>query len=824
MKKPFSFFLILFLGVLSITEIQAQDSNLVQDAVKQMRKFFTYFPQEKVYIHLDRNVYYTGDDIWFKAYLTDGSLHLPDTLSRILYVDLLDQKGKLISTKKLIVDNGFSQGDFKIDKSLISGHYQVKAYTNWMRNFNPGYFFTENIEIFNLNKEVAPQPTLASMETDLQFFPEGGYLVEGLPCRIAFKVTDQYGKGLEVSGTIKDQTGNEVTPFNTIHNGMGAFMLLAQPGVTYVAEYEVNGEIQKTALPSAFEEGYNLLVNNSSDEHLTVILKAKATDLTKTKYADGVILSQMRGIVNFMAKADLSSGSMVYRIPKKEFPNGIAQITFIDGEGVPQCERIFFVDHGREAVLKVVTDKRNYSTRELVEVELELEDANGKSINGNLSLSVSSLPYLLPNHQHKTIRTSLLLTSDLKGHIEDPEFYFSDTENASRALDMLMLTQGYRRFEWKKILKDEMPETSYFLEQGLYIGGKVFKANGDPAANSRVTLFIKGDQQPGIKVATTDQEGNFGFAGLNLYGRQTLSLQAERKNFDIRLDSAANLAKNLVFPTQGEGKIENVAMLKNELVKYAFKVAESEENLEEKVLEDVTVEAEAINQSPGAIYQIPDATINLEKKEGNFPNLFEAIRGAASGMQVIREADGSYNIKIRGGSLSLQVENEAAQNPLYLLDGVYVDQQTLLEIDINDVSKIDLLTSPGNRSLFGSRGANGVIAVYTKRGANIQEDPVATEVTSTEKGTVNLQFQGFSRTRTYYSPKYDQRNQSSESNNDGKDYRATVFWEPEINLNSKGKATISFYTSDEINQFQGIVNGLTYDGKPVNGSFSYTTE
>lgn len=241
------------------------DSRMAQ-LIARANSYYLQFPQEKVYLHLDRSSYWASDDIWFKAYLKDSP-----TQNCNLYVELLNSSGTIVAKKKYWAQNGLAYGDFHLSDTISTGIYQVRAYTNWMRNFDDRWFFRKDLVIWSLKDQKINQDKrqLRENKIDIQFFPEGGTFVAGLKSKMGFKAADQNGKGLDVEGRIVDDLDNVVAEFKSDFKGLGNFILQPREGRKYEAQVVVAGQIEMSVnLPSAQAEGVVMEVNSHENSQL----------------------------------------------------------------------------------------------------------------------------------------------------------------------------------------------------------------------------------------------------------------------------------------------------------------------------------------------------------------------------------------------------------------------------------------------------------------------------------------------------------------------------------------------------------------------------
>ncbi|MBS1504289.1 MAG: hypothetical protein JST32_19630, partial [Bacteroidetes bacterium] len=506
---------------------QNDSTSFLTKAFTALDDFSARNPVEKVYLQLDRSYYTPGDTVWFKAYVTAGGEHVPSGISNVLNVELVSEKNSVEQLIRSPLTGGLSWGDISLPDTLVSGNYRIVAYTNWMRNAGAEYFFDRPIRVGAVqvprpdplpvilagNRMTKKQAEALLDKTDIQFFPESGSLVNGIRSKVAFKAMED-GSGREVSGIITDDSNSQITSFKSSHLGMGIFYLTPEKGKTYKASlFFADGTQCLTGLPAATDKGFVMNINNTDSVNVRVTVTASQAILNDPRQYGGInLVAQAGGKVYYTAKSKVSAQPLVAIIPKSKFPAGIVQFTLFSADGEPLNERIAFIEPRDQLRLSLSPDqKTGYSSRQKVKIGLNAIDSSRKPITGSFSVSVVNESVLSDNAETEpTIFSYLLLTSDLKGYIENPGYYFGDSDKAKSDLDILMLTQGYRRFEWKKILNGEQQPVKHLPEKTLSIYGHVTTPGGKPVAKAKVSLL---SSQGGFMMldTVTDQNGRFVF-------------------------------------------------------------------------------------------------------------------------------------------------------------------------------------------------------------------------------------------------------------------------------------------------------------------------
>ena len=513
-------------------DIKSDTANLLNIS-RAIDREGTERPVEKVYLHIDKPSYSPGDTIWYKAYLTIGPDHKLSTLSNVLYCELIDSKDSVIQRSILHVKNGVSWGNLTLSKHYKNGIYHLRAYTNWMRNHSSEFFYNRRFFVGPINPPLVKN--YIYVQPDVQFFPEGGELVNGLRCRVAFKAIDRNGYGTELSGKIIDKNGDEITTFNTQHLGMGKFAFTPEKGNNYIAKINSGNHVFFVKIPKIHDDGFNLNINNSSPDSLAIRVTASKNSLAAFRQTSLYILAQSEGRVYYGTTFSLEAGSNIALINKSRFPAGIVQFTLFSSVGEPLNERIVFVNKQDSLIIKAPILKPAYGQREHMNFDIKVSNPQGFPVVGNFSVSVINEDLISKTEvEEPNIITSLLFNSALKGHIEHPDYYFSNDPEAEGNLDLLMLTQGYRKLNWKYIISTKnIPLPQFQPEKSLQVSG-ILKTNNDQAVVNGTVQLITNDEKLRL-LTTTDKAGNFKFSGLDLPEKSKITIFGTQENGDDKV-------------------------------------------------------------------------------------------------------------------------------------------------------------------------------------------------------------------------------------------------------------------------------------------------
>tara|TARA_R110002072_G_scaffold303043_2_gene491840 strand:+ start:655 stop:3087 length:2433 start_codon:yes stop_codon:yes gene_type:complete len=780
--------------------------NPLEQIIAGFKRYITELPREKVYIHIDRDDYAAGETIWLKAYLTAGPYHEASLLSNTIYVELINSSGEVIQQHQLFSPEGFAAGQLELDESLPTGNYLIRSYTNWMRNADEAYFFHKQVKIWN--EKTQSQEQLTQGNLDIQFFPEGGSLVEGIMSKVVFKAIGTDGLGKFVKGIILD--GEKViAEFESNQLGMGVFALLPEKGKQYKALIETNG--QEVILPSPLESGIVMSVTNSPKSS-DILIKIQATENSTLQAV--YLLVQTRGIVCASSQADLSKKIIFVRIPKAEFPSGIAQITALDETGNPLAERLVFIDHQDQMTITASMDKSVYKPRERVQIDIEAKDKEGNPVAANMSLSVFDGSQVALNENKETIQSNLLLSSELKGHIESPGYYFNLTnQNREKDLDILMLTQGWRKFTIKQALSGNALDPIYRVERGLSIRGVLTDSKNNQPLEEGTVSYLSLFPIAESKTATSNSTGEFEIHDLIFFDSTKVILQGNsrnRKSATISIDRSyhsPSLAYHIPSTPIRPGDLEQSFITKateRTAIEKAFDFDNSELALEGVEVKGKRIDAPSpisSNYGAGTVQMQVAGNIGLENQQ----HPLDLVKGRVAGVQITGYGPSS-KILIQGvGSINSSME------PLIMLNDFPIKLESLQTLPVHEIQNYTVWKGP-DTAIFGARGANGVIGFYTKK-------EIGDAIAASEKDE-RLQVIGYQIAKEFYSPKYPLQ----ELNQAKPDRRVTLFWTPNIQTDSSGKASVSFYNSDAENVIYGEIEGISSGGKPGILRFSYTIE
>ena len=841
MRKPYQEPIVCLFGILLLLSFQIpnQENQLLQNIIDELIIYSQNGGAEKTYLHTDKDFYTNGETIWFKTYLVDGITHKASSKSTVVYVELLDVKDSIVEQRKLYVDAIGASGDIQIGDKITPGDYYLRSYTKFMLNNKEHMFFEKKIPILvqKIESDVNLENPLGSdlsahitndekhnpsvLRPIIRFFPEGGQMVEGLSGVLGIEVTDAKGNGVALLGDIKDMTGEAVSHFESSDFGLGKTHFMPSPNKQYYASIMIDGREQKFALPEAISKGYVLSVKNRDD---TILVQVKSS--TNDGVKGTLLIGHLRGNLIFKRIGqEVDEDSYAVKLFTKELLDGVAQFTLFTPNGEPVCERLVFVDNPKNDLkLSVLSASKSYGLREKVSMDVALTDTKGTPLKGNFSMGVvTQNNYQGDNAMAANIKSWLLLDSDLGGTVQEAGYFFKDdSKERKHLLDALMLTHGWRRFVWNDILSEKGSKTFNFpAEKGIMITGRTTAFNNqDKPKKTLATLSILGEEIIHSQ-KSTNKQGEFSFGPFVYVDSITGIVQAAdtlrkrnsmQKHVSVFMDSpwpkidVKNMERKRV---RRQTIVDHQEYLKES---YREKIIDFQYNPKVTQLEEVVVKeyrktrTQIINEAMDSdiTFTSPSNRVYIDSILGSKAfSALDLLRRVA-GVQVF----GSYpfeSVQIRGvGSIN------ASNGPLFLVDGFAVDPEVAQTMRASEVMFIDVVKGP-DAALWGSRGANGVVAIYTDRGFRFDDRPEE-EV----PGITNFKLPGFHKVREFYSPNYIIPQGAHEK----PDYRTTLFWEPNIELDENGKSSIRFHTGDNTGKYVVKIEGITNDGRPIHGIYN----
>jgi len=780
-------------------QLEAALKNVVSNAENN--------PTENVFIQLNKPWYSRADTMWFKVYTVIGQTHQLSALSSTVNVELIAiGDTAAIGSIKLKLVSGMASGDFTLPNSIKPGIYHLRAYTDWMKS-RQQTIYDRTVHVGGLAPETAimNSKSTGNPVSDVQFFPEGGTLVTGLRSKVAFKATKPDGTPEHVKGYIADgTTGDTIAFINSGHAGMGAFALSPQSGKSYNAYVETDDGRRITAtLPTTLPSGYSFTVNNTGADSINVTIQANSALQRSAPAEVFYLVAQSSGKIGFVASGKAGEGVCKIRIPKDRFPSGIVRLTLFSSAGEPLNERVAYIDRADKMHLDVQSGKDVYTTGEKISININnKEKANATALSAAV-INESILP--ADENNEATIFTDLLLSPELRGNVYDPGYYFAHNDDQTRAdLDLLMLTQGFRKLDWKKM--DDAANGAN-VSYGFTISGRVTTKN-KPAVRARIVLLIP--ETVFALDTLTDADGRFSFTNLDLQGKTRIVIKAsseKTKNLDVSIDKpeaaqklamrASNevISDNKALAAMKQSYLDDELAIKNSKL---LKEVEVKANNSKKKAPDLSFSANL--NGPGHADQVitGETLSNM-----GCVTLAQCLQSKLAFVKVNVGPPASVTDMSRGIKLS-------GNGPM----AIYIDgtRGSLDEINPNDVYSVEALTSAVYKSIYGTDAANGLLLITTKRGTTSYEHGDDFKL----PGIANFIYDGYYKTRTFYQPKYDINSAASVQ-------QAAIYWKPDILTGNDGKAILEYNNLGKGN-YRVVIEGIDATGKLGRMVYRYKVE
>ena len=776
----------------------------------RFRRQLEVFPQEKIYVHTDRSSYQSGDTIWLRAHLVDASTHQSTTQSRYVYVELIDVDSKVLKRIKLRPDkNSVYHGYLPIHGEQPQGYYTLRAYTRFMENLPESYFFHSDIAIsnphgrktsaeeINEDKKRKKKDTLSYRPPfHVSFFPEGGYLPTGVRWRVAFKAVGEDGWSEEVYGAVVESvTGDTVATLSSAHRGMGQFMMTAEKGKRYVARVlNHKNRYLEFELPQA-EDDVPMLAAYWVKNRLGVTLSHPNREGLR-------LVMHTRGQVFY--NEQWNPASPILFVNKQQLPGGVIQLLLIDDADNVLSERLIFNRSEEELKTTLTTDKTEYGRRERVNVETLLD----RMVEDSLQLGNFSASVCLSEDEGTTaapdINTYLLLTSEVKGNIELAETYFKENDKKSeQQLDLLMLTQGWRRYDIYKIASGKLKQPQSAREIGQEIQGQVVRElSGRPFNGAPILLTIP--KYRFYEEKKTDSLGRFSFTHLEFPDSTKYILRGlshKNKSHDV-----LTKIKEEVFP-----KIYKPALIRTLLMRPAIK-----KELEINVLSDSTIRLIELGEVKVTAtiprYRVSENGFIPRSCTSTFDEKYYLKKQCYDIVDLLNvtpyvDCNGVY-ITVRN-SAAFNGRGKVYARPVILINDERCYDSDVLNLHPEDIEEVSVV-----RRTFASIyrfEASTMLVIYTKPGVKILSRFAKVNI----QGHIPL---GYQVPVEFYSPKYVAQVKG------GNDERRTLHWEPCVGVSQAGKGGFSFYTGDRKGEYIVVVQGVTVDGEIIHAKQKFTVK
>jgi hypothetical protein len=774
----------LVFALLSLSAFSSNNALLVDDHQSKV----TPLLKEKIYIHFDKTFYEQGENIWYKIYLVDAINHTPETLSKVVYVDLISPNHNIIESKTIKISQGIGKGDFKLTTALPNGAYTVRAYTNFMRNFDDSYFFTKKILVNTLESNSSFNADY--VKPSIRFFPEGGNMISNFLNRIVVKVKGALKNEAVLTGEVLDDSNNKILQFETSKFGLGSFQFIPQKGRTYIAIIDHNGEKYTYPLPQVIDYGATIRIDKTYHGYRVSVYSSLANGTN-----DFELIGKQKGDIVCRAKLNSKNSEVAIDLLKSDLMPGVIQFQLLNKNDTVLSEELAFIDtNNLDEKVTVVPSKKTYGNNEQVELAINFDPLLEEDLQANISISVTEVNPIISNAPDLDITSHLLLNSEIRDNIEQFGYYFSNDSIRKGNKHQMLIAQEGNQYLFNDTIKDHGNTSAFFPESGFKLSGVVKEKSSEKFVKANVAISYKNDKELGYDETITDSLGRFSFNNLDFDDRTFVALKAKSlksknygNHFTIELDSASkaqyeykkNPANNSIVL---ESKIEHdrnteFAPEDGEIKLDAVKIAAEKKRLDRFA-----------KKRKASLYRKASHTLDFKDLRVSLlvRNPIQALQGMFPGVQVLGD-----KILIRGGRNPLS-ENTGNDEPLYLFNGVPADRYTIESIPIQDIDFIDVLKGP-RTVIYGLAAGNGVVAVYTLNGSEQADEE------NDRNGSISFYHPGYYQARTF---------------NPNENNSSTLYWNPDIKINSSENTKITFNSANKSATYKVLLEGITSNGMP----------
>ncbi|HVW12400.1 MAG TPA: carboxypeptidase-like regulatory domain-containing protein [Mucilaginibacter sp.] len=668
-------------------------------------------------------------------------------------------------------------------------------------------------------KAVIPVPLNRPENTDVQFMPEGGELIAGLPAHIGFKAIGYDGRGINVSGTITDKEQKTVAVFNSVHNGMGSFVMDVRSGESYMAKVELpDGAIKNYTVPAVKTSGTILQVKNQMQGDSLNVIAAVTDDIAQSN-RNYFLIGKARGIICYAAVVSFTKENSVFlhKIAKNLFPSGITHFILMTTSGQPLNERLVYIDHRDGLNIRLKANKPSYVPHDSVALQLNVTDASGKPVAANFSLAITDDGQLKNDSLNSdNIITRMLLTGDLKGYIEMPGYYTGKGIRIWQALDDLLLTQGWTSYQ----PEGDQPEIRYPAEREFTVTGKVTNVFGKPLKKTDVLLFSK---SPAILMdTTTDNEGRFIFDRFPKVDAPVFIVRAVNRNgksFNVNVD--VDEIKPPIFmapplPAIIPWYVNSDTTLLNYIRTEATTTQQQYLSKNGHMLREVKITGQKIVKGSQNLNGPGNADVILDEKDlekaqkKNWLQLLEENVKDFREMELPPRYPRWYYLHFKA--------------VFFIIDGIFFTDvypsfdfltlKTYLQSHTaEDIKGLEVMSSDAYAAKYSSRffprsslGNFAFVEITTRAGHG--------PIIDNTPGMYLYKPLPISYPKQFYKPKYTVKDTTAHL----PDLRSTIDWEPNVVTDENGEAKIWFYTADKPSTYTVII-----EGADMHGSLGYKT-
>lgn len=812
-------FLLLNLSVLVGQNLESP----IEDTKEKLESYFQ-LPREQLYMHLNKSTFIKGETLWFKTYAYDLQNKKPSLATTNIEVGIYDGSGTLVKKQLFYAQGGQAIGQLELDSLFNSGTYFVRTTTHWLQNFKEDHDAVMPIRIVDFNNTDI-QKEAGDPAFDLQFMPEGGHLVEGVENKVGFVLKDRHGKGVAFQkGMVYDRNGKLITTFKSNVFGLGSFLLNTVPNMEYRAEVPLDdGTLLQIPLPLAKKEGVVLRLVNRSYKDRYLQLRTNTITYAKIKDQPLYMMYHQDGKNNLAQLAFGDTQVLDLKIDTNKLWPGMNTLTILDAKGRPIAERLLFNRRGLKLTQTEISELRSEQKGDSISFYFSLKDpttVNLQEEDFNLSVSVLPEETYAYNFQDN-IQYSFLIKPYIKGYMENPHYYFNElSQKKDFDLDLLLLTQGWSRYDWDTIFSDP-PKPKFEFQQGISLRSTVQKeafaqksrkGSRSRTKNKEVQLYVHPTANQIAAIATIG-ESNTVFVN-NLFFAQGDTLK-----YSI-VDPTGKLFKSMaqleIRPRLLEDSLAIPEFMDplghQQPIALDFSEAELTAYRKRLIsLREVVVTKDREPRKNGSFNPVPlsaseESQIDVDVVR-TFPLLIDLIRFKG------------FNVAVNALNFSLSITSRLPNSfnsggqPIVFLDGVRIEDINFLATLRTDEFET-VYANPRDIS-YGLRGANGAIRLTSRRTA-LDYRKLSYDNSVQNYREVPLDF-SFTTSKTYYNPVYSGYDTAFF------DTYGTIHWQPEITVAPNGSfsVTTSFIPGKKYNFY---FEGLSATGKLLTKRFTLEPE
>lgn len=831
--------------------------------VRHVMGFNRTMPQEKVYLHFDNTGYFEGETIWFKAYVTRADNSRPTDLSKVLYVELLTPTGDVIQTKKYHIDEqGQAHGDLSVDSILGTGFYEVRAYTRYMTNWGTNAVFSRVFPIFEKpetegdysnptiekrlyqdrnpnnrhpNDSIYTKAVAEGIYTNheaktisAQFYPEGGHLVQGKNCRVAMLAVNDNGRPYQGEGFVVNPQGDVLAVVETDTLGRGVFTIVPDEQPLTLKMQNSSGKEQTFPLSLALQEGCALNLNVVDDDALATLQCSNGVCGTLIGY------TLMNNGNIYFCDTTTASPLIEVELNRQQLKEGVNQLTIFNDAGQVLAERLFFICPTPCATDSIIFTSDQTSLKPCGKVSIDVQTLP------NATFSFSAMDaQSITNAKQGNLKTWMLLSSEVRGYIDHVNYYFeSDDRKHRQAADLLMLTQGWRRYDWHVMSGATTMENIQPVEDKFYVFGQLRAyRKRNPVSHVAMQVLLYNQQGQSLKGTTrTDEEGNYAFELPFLDGEWKMFfytvLDSKLKTYRVGINRQISPLPRYISPTE---VTFGLAPTPNFLVNPSGKAASQDYTFvpitqKNILLEAVTVKAkkryftnddffykdESFGRERAAIYyDIDRERENILDHGEDEPTIFEflakknALFNNPDGINLPQPvapdtmSDGAAWTKWIGymayGHRPIRwiVDNGGTHNAGAETSEQGAEGDGFFPTTLDEIKSVYIVPyDPGTIIFQPNEEAKVTIYLYTHKRFT----------TSSNKGIRRTYFQGFNDVATFKTEDYSVLPPMA-------DFRRTLYWQPDITADDKGRAQIEFFNNSTCESIYISAEGMTSEGR-----------